>query len=311
MIIDWHTHLYPPEETEKPYWNGRCQMTLDNVLRAQDEAGIDATVVSNPGNYWAKLPAEDALAVVERQNRYYAEMQERHPGRIFGIAGCNPYAGEDYLRELERAVTQDGLKGVCINSSFKGHYPDDKEAMPFFELATRLDIPVMMHPPFSAYGEERMRDFRLTSSVGRPFDSCLALARLILYGVFERFPNLKFLATHLGGGISEVLGRLDYNYELQAGDFYARDKDREALPISHPPSHYMRRVYLDSVSYYAPAARCAMETVGVEHFVFGTDAPPLTPLKQRGLALIDELGLSPADKEKVLSGNAKRLLKLS
>jgi hypothetical protein len=82
MIIDWHTHLYPPEETEKPYWNGRCQMTLDNVLRAQDEAGIDATVVSNPGNYWAKLPAEDALAVVERQNRYYAEMQERHPGRI-------------------------------------------------------------------------------------------------------------------------------------------------------------------------------------------------------------------------------------
>src|SRR4051812_11454967 len=121
MIIDWHTHLYPPEETEKPHWKGRCQMTLDNVLRAQDEAGIDATVVSNPGNYWAKLPAEAALPVVERQNRYYAEMQDRYPGRIFAMAGCNPYGGEAYLRELERAVSRDGVKGVCITSSFKGH----------------------------------------------------------------------------------------------------------------------------------------------------------------------------------------------
>lgn len=310
MIIDWHTHLYPPEETAKPYWKGRCQMTLDNVLRAQDEAGIDATVVSNPGNYWAKLPAEAALPVVERQNRYYAEMQDRYPGRIFAMAGCNPYGGEAYLRELERAVSRDGVKGVCITSSFKGHYPDDAEARPFFDLVTRLDIPVMMHPPFSAYGEERMREFRLTSSVGRPFDSCLALARLILYGIFERFPTLKLLATHLGGGISEVLGRLDYNYELQTSDFYARDTDREPLPIGHPPSHYMRMVYLDSVSYYLPAARCALETVGIDRFVFGTDAPPLTPLKKRGLALIDGLGLSPADKEKVLSGNAKRLLKI-
>jgi aminocarboxymuconate-semialdehyde decarboxylase len=69
--------------------------------------------------------------------------------------------------------------------------------------------------------------------------------------------------------------------------------------------------YLDCVSYHAPAARCAMETVGVDHFLFGTDAPPLWPLKQRGIDLIDELGLSAADKEKVLSGNAKKLLKLN
>jgi aminocarboxymuconate-semialdehyde decarboxylase len=310
MIIDWHTHLYPPEETEKPYWKGRCQMTMENVLRAQDEAGIDATVVSNPGNYWRKLPPADALPVVERQNRYYAAMQQLYPGRIYAMAGCNPYGGDAYLAELERAVTQDGIKGVMITSSFDGTYPDDAKARPFFELVTRLDIPVMMHPPFSAFGEEKMRDFRLVSSVGRPFDSCLSLARLILYGIFEQFPTLKLLATHLGGGISEVLGRLDYNYELQAGDFYARDKDRERMLITHPPSHYMKMIHLDSVSYYLPAARCALETVGVDRFVFGTDAPPLTPLKKRGLALIDGLALSPSDKEKVLSGNAKRLMKL-
>ena len=80
--------------------------------------------------------------------------------------------------------------------------------------------------------------------------------------------------------------------------------------ISHPPSHYLKMIYFDTVSYHLPALKCALDTIGVDHMVFGTDAPPLTPLKQRGLALIDGLALDPDDKRKVLSGNAKRLLKL-
>ena len=74
--------------------------------------------------------------------------------------------------------------------------------------------------------------------------------------------------------------------------------------------HYLKMMYLDSTCYHAPAARCAVETVGADRILFGTDAPPLFPLKQRGLAIIDELGLEQGDKEKVLAGNAKRLLKL-
>ena len=75
-----------------------------------------------------------------------------------------------------------------------------------------------------------MRQFRLASSIGRPFDNCLALARLILYGVLDEFPSLKLIASHLGGGICEMLGRLDYNYELQAQGYYTRAEDREPLP---------------------------------------------------------------------------------
>lgn len=80
--------------------------------------------------------------------------------------------------------------------------------------------------------------------------------------------------------------------------------------INHPPSHYQKMMYLDLVCYHAPTARCGIETMGADRILFGTDAPPLTVLKSRGLAMVDDLGLTPADKDKFLSGNARKLLKL-
>jgi aminocarboxymuconate-semialdehyde decarboxylase len=310
VIIDWHTHVYPPTEAAKPVWQGRCPMTIENVLAAQERAGIDASVISNTMHAIRRAAPAEALAFIAESNRHLAALQHAHPGRIYGLASAIPSGGEAHLRELERAVAGDGLKGVLINSSHQGGYPDDADARPFFELVTRLDIPVMLHPPPVGFGEERMRQFRLASSVGRPFDNCLALARLILYGVLAEFPTLKLVASHLGGGICEMLGRLDYNYELQAQGFYTRDEDREPLRIPQPPSHYLKQVYFDSVSYHLPALRCALDTIGTDRMLFGTDAPPLTPLKQRGLDLIDGLGLGAEDKAKVLGGNAMRLLKL-
>lgn len=311
LIIDWHTHLIPPEDSGRPEWNGRCQMTIERVLEAQDAAGIDVTVASNTHHGLQRRPAEDALEIIRQSNRYLAEVQDRHNGRIYGLAGTLPGGGDDYLKELERAVTEDGLKGVLVASSHRGVYLDDPEVRPFFELVTALDIPVMVHPPTVGFGEERMKEFRLASSVGRPFDSCLALARLILYGVLEAFPTVKIVATHLGGGITEVIGRLDYNYAFQTDGFYARPGDVAPMLIDRPPSEYLKRIYLDSVCYHLPAAKCALETMGADHFLFGTDAPPLTPLKRQGLELVGKLPLSEDEREKVLSGNARKLLKLA
>jgi aminocarboxymuconate-semialdehyde decarboxylase len=310
VIIDWHTHIFPPSETSKPMWKGRCQMTVDNVLAAHDLVGIDISVVSNPLHYLRRATPEEALASICESNRYLAEIQHSHPARIVAFASAIPGGGTAHLRELERAVIEDGLRGVFINSSHQGAYPDDSEALPFFELVTDLDIPVFMHPPSVGFGEERMAQFRLASSVGRPFDTCLALARLILYGVLKQFPTLRLVVSHLGGGISEVLGRLDYNFKLQDEGFYVRDIDNETMAIDQVPSQYLKSVYFDTVSYHLPALRCALETVGVDHMLFGTDAPPLTPLKRRGLNIIDGLDLQAGDKAKVMGGNAKKLLKI-
>ena len=308
MIIDWHTHLHTPDQAAEPFWQGRCPMTIDNVLAAQEAAGIDMTVVSNPLHELRGLEPPEQLAEIGELNRYIAEMQDKHAGRIVGFASCAPCGGDAFLRELERAVTEDGLKGVWVTSSLKGAYPDDDEAVPFFDLVTRLDIPVVIHPPSIGFGEERMNVYRLASSVGRPFDNALALSRLIVRGIFERFPTLKLVGSHLGGGICEIIGRLDYAWELQEEAFFLGSY--EPMLINHTPSHYLKMMYLDLVCYHTPAARCGIETMGADHILFGTDAPPLTVLKQRGLKMVDDLGLNAADKDKILSGNARKLLKL-
>jgi aminocarboxymuconate-semialdehyde decarboxylase len=301
VIIDWHTHVHMAEKA--------TPSTIENVLRLHDEVGLDLSVISNSGHFLKAHARAEAVPFIRASNEYLASLRDKHKDKVVALAVAIPAGGDAHLRELERAVKQDGLRGVLINSSHRKAYPDDADARPFFKLAVELDIPVFMHPPSVGYGEERMREFRLASSVGRPFDSCLALARLIVNGVFEEFPGLKFVASHLGGGICEIIGRMDYAYELR-DDPMILGPYGPPVYIKRKPSDYLRMIYLDSVCYHPPAAECAIKTIGADRLIFGTDSPQLVALKRRGLELIGQLGLSNAEKEKVLGGTAKALLKL-
>jgi aminocarboxymuconate-semialdehyde decarboxylase len=164
----------------------------------------------------------------------------------------------------------------------------------------------MMHAPSSSFGEDCMRDYRLISSVGRPADECLSLSRLIVRGIFEQFPTLKLVGCHLGGGICEVIGRLNYAYELGDAAFFLGPY--EPLLISKLPGEYLKMMYMDTAAYHWPAVMCAIQTIGVEHMVFGSDAPPLAPLLPRARQLIEELPISQTDKEAILYHNAARLV---
>jgi aminocarboxymuconate-semialdehyde decarboxylase len=308
MIIDWHAHVHPPQEANSPFWQGRCPATIENVLRLHDEVGLTTSVISSAGHYLRRLELDAAHQALCDSNRYLASLRDKHPDRIVALATTIPGGGDRFLRELERAVTQDGLRGVLISSSHRGAYPDDDEALPFFDLVTRLDIPVMVHPPSVGFGEERMDIYRLASSVGRPFDNCLALSRLIVRGIYERFPTLKLVGSHLGGGICEIIGRMDYAYEMGDEAFFLGSY--EPMRIRRKPSDYLKMMYMDTVSYHAPAIECAAKTIGADRLLFGTDSPMLLSLKQKGLDVVDAAGLAPAQKATVLGGTAKALLKL-
>jgi aminocarboxymuconate-semialdehyde decarboxylase len=317
VIIEWHTHVYPPEEAADnptwdgksgPGWGGRCPMTVENVLDAHHKAGIDVSLVSNAAHYLRGKADKEELAAIRRWTDYAAEIQDTYKGTLYGLATILPCGGPAYIKEVERAIVDLKLKGVFINSSHKGHYPDDDEARPFWELVQDLDVPVMIHPPHIGFGEERMRDYRLASSVGRPFDLCLALSRLIVRGVLEDFPRVKIVASHGGGGICEVIGRMDYAYELQDEAYFLGSY--APMKIKQPPSHYLKKMYFDTVTYHLPAARLVVETVGAGHVLYGSDAPPLTSLKPRAIKLVEDLKLPAHEREAVFWRNAAGLLKL-
>jgi aminocarboxymuconate-semialdehyde decarboxylase len=308
MILNWHAHVQPPEECDTPEWGGRCPMTLERLTQIHDAEHVDRVVVSNPVHYIKNRSEADGLKAIQRWDEYVATLERDHPRRIIGFASTVPGGGHEFLKELERAITQYKLHGVIINSSHKGHYPDEDEARGFFELVTALDIPVFVHAPASSFGEEAMRMYRLISSVGRAADECLSIARMIVRGIFEQYPALKLVGAHLGGGICEVIGRMDYAYELQEEAFFLGPY--EPMLISKKPSEYLRMLRMDSVSYHAPALLCAIQSIGVEHMLFGADAPPLWPLLPRAIKLVQDLPLSDGEKDRILYRNAAELLKL-
>jgi aminocarboxymuconate-semialdehyde decarboxylase len=307
MIIDWHAHVYPPELAKQRRWGDTTPLTIENLLEAHEKSGIDRCVVSNTIHYLKDKTDQESLAFLQRWNEYAAEIQQKYPDRIIVFASTLPCGGAPFMKELERALVEYSLQGVLINSSHQHAYPDDDKAKPFFELIESLNVPVMMHAPSVGYGEERMREYRLASSVGRPFDECLSIARLIVRGVFERFRNIKFVGCHLGGGICDVIGRMDYAYEL--GDLASGLGPYEPLLITKPPSEYLKALYMDTVAYHAPAIMCAYQTVGAKHLLFGSDAPPLLPLLPRAKRIIEELPISAAEREDIFANNSLKLLR--
>jgi aminocarboxymuconate-semialdehyde decarboxylase len=171
-----------------------------------------------------------------------------------------------------------------------------------------LDVPVMIHPPHLGFGEERMKEYRLASSIGRPFDLCLALARLIVRGILEDFPRVTIVASHGGGGICETISRMDYAYELQDEGFFLGPY--APMKIKHPPSYYLKKMYLDTVTYNLPAVKMVLDWIGPERVIYGSDAPPLTSLKPRAIKLIKDLDIPEVERDAIFFANAARLLKL-
>ena len=320
MIIDFHTHALSPEHQAQfttSKFHGRVLAasshgrrpphTIENVLEAQKIGGVEfrsSAIRCMTCATWTASSSSRPSGTTTGSS----PPSRRNTIRSTALPPPFPTGTIVSTANSSARSKQDGLKGAWITSSLQGRYPDDDEALAFFQLAVELDVPVVVHPPAVGFGEERMRDYRLASSIGRPMDGALAIARCIVRGLFEKFPTLKLVGTHLGGGICEMIGRMDYAYKLQDEAFFLGSY--EPMLIKHPPSHYLKMMYLESTCYWVPGARCALETVGADRFIFGTDAPPLTSLKAEGVALIKKLGLSAADERKVYFENAKKLLKI-
>lgn len=304
MIVDVHAHLYPPQ------WRSEGRMPedmfdLDAFLARLDAGGVDQAIVSDP-HIWYGARDVTALESVREYNDFAADLAARTGGRVAAMATVVPWEGPEHLAEAQRAVDELGLVGLAIPTSDRGRYldsvPDD-----FWELAVDRGVTVFLHPGGTVLGQELMDGYRLAEVCGRPLDTTLTLTRGILTGLLERHPDLRLLCPHGGGAICTVADRLDFGHELRD---YAPLGPWGEVRLPRPPSDYVRRLWVDTVTYGPAPLRLAVDVLGPERVCFGTDGPPVPFPVSRHVAVVDALGLAPADRAAVMGGNAATLFAL-
>jgi uncharacterized protein len=255
--------------------------------------------------------ANDGMAQMCRQ------YPKEFPAFVASLPMNNPRAALD---EMDRAVNQLGAKGVQIITSVAGRPLDEPEYFPIFErIANHHDCPMWMHPARPAsradYGGEPKSKYEIWQVLGWPFETSVAMARMVFSGLLEKLPKLRIITHHCGGMIPYFAGRAETLW-AQLGSRSADGDEAEVLKrLSKPPIEYFRMFYGDTVlgGAAAPLA-CGIAFFGVDRIVFASDCPfdpeggPM--FIREGIRSIEELGLPEGDKRKIYFGNAMRLLRL-
>jgi 2,3-dihydroxybenzoate decarboxylase len=313
FVIALEEHYYDSElaatfdgpEGRAPEIRRRLDDLSELRLKEMDEAGIDVQVISHGAPSTQRLDQDTAVRLARNANDRLAQAIAAHPDRFAGFAALptpDPKAAAD---ELERTVTTLGFKGAMVHGLTNGVFFDDKQFWPIFERAQALDVPLYIHPaaPHSAvveaYYKDYVKDFPalLTAAWGFTVETATHGIRLVLSGVLDAYPDVKIILGHMGEGLPFLLWRI--NHAL------SRPGNR---PIAFREQFSQHFYITTSGNFSTPALLCSMMELGVDRILFSVDWPfvPNVP----GTKWMHELQLSAEDKAKILSGNARRLLKL-
>ncbi|HEX6464338.1 MAG TPA: amidohydrolase family protein [Vicinamibacterales bacterium] len=250
-------------------------------------------------------------------NDSQAELVRRYPDRFAGFIASLPLNQPDEsVRELNRSVSQLGALGVQFFSNINGLPLDDDRFFPLFETADRLRCPILLHPARSAgfadYPGEPNSKYEIWWTFGWPYETSVAMQRLVFSRLFDRLPDVRIVAHHLGAMIPYFEGRVGYGLD-QLGSRTA-DEDYERLRRSMPerPIEYFRKFWADTAVFGSRAATvCGLSFFGPERVVFASDAPfdpEGGPLYIREtIKVIDSLEISDVSRRNIYQGNAERL----
>ncbi len=274
---------------------------LSERLRDLDEMGVDLQLVMPPPpQCYYTVPLDIGVKANRVVNDGIAEFVARAPKRFAAIATVPMQDGHEAAAELERAMCRLGCKGAEVLTNVGGRELSDPAFAPFWAKAEQLGALVVIHP--NGFTEaKRLSRFYFNNIIGNPLETALALHYLIFDGVLGRHPNLKILAVHGGGYVGGYCGRIDHAWG-------ARKDCHAGLP--QPPTHYLKKVFVDSVVFTPHQLAELVRVFGADHVVMGTDYP-------YDMAESDPLGhvaavdaFDAATVAALAGGNAKRLLGL-
>jgi aminocarboxymuconate-semialdehyde decarboxylase len=236
----------------------------DLRIRHMDEAGIDVSVVSLtcPNVYWGG--EEISVRAAREANDNVADAQSRFPDRIRWFASLPWEYPQRAIEELQRSCAK-GAVGVMVLANVAGKSLTDPMFEPVWAEIDRRALPVLVHPTDPPGVDQMdMTKFDLSWSVGFMFDTTLAITRMIFEGFFDRFPNLKVIASHGGGTLPYLVGR------FEKGDEVELPSRRQ---MKRKPTDYLRHIYYDCITYNPGALQYLVSVVGADHVMFGTDWP--------------------------------------
>ncbi|HTS49568.1 MAG TPA: amidohydrolase family protein [Bryobacteraceae bacterium] len=333
MKIDLFNHFFPKRFFEefvhlgaafkdmgKRVQNIPSLHDLDARFRVMDEFGDYRqflSLASPPLETMAGPAVSPTLARVA--NDGLAELVSHYPERFIGFAASLPLNNPDEaLKEMDRAVRELGARAIQIFTNVNGQPLDDPQFAPLFEEAARRDLPILMHPArgpnFPDYSSEDKSQYEIWWTLGWPYETSVAMARLAFSGLLDRLPDLKIITHHMGGMIPYFEGRVGYGWD-QLGT-RTSDVDYFALlrTLKKRPIDYFRLFYADTALFGAMAGtKCGLDFFGVGHVVFASDAPfePQPGLYIREtIRVIESLDLTAEQKDRIYRRNALRLLKL-
>lgn len=323
MLIDVHAHAQPPEYLDLLVRSGRYDMVEESTeavllreknsgfpiisprmpdirerIAEMDRLQIDVQVLSLSVPQVYVVSGTDAVDFARHCNDYLASMVKQYPDRFRALASI-PLTAEtidDAVRELARCVEELGMVGFTIGTNIDGAAINDRRFDPFFEEANRLGTTMFIHPMVPA-GAEAMNEYHLASLVGYMFETTLAVSQLMFSNFFGRFLGINVVVAHMGGSLPYLVGRLDAGYRAYP----------ECRESTRAPGDIIRDLYVDTVSFHAPAVQCAIDTLGVEHVLFGTDYPNGLGSMTDAVDLLEEMGLGRRDKRGIYSSNAAPL----
>ncbi len=272
-------------------------------VAAMDAAGVTMQALSLTSPGVEQLPVEEAKAVARATNAAIGEAVRRRPDRFFGLASTPLLDPSAAIGEMERAIAEDGCKGLVINGHLRGRYLDDRFFWPVLARAEALRLPVYLHPTPSPqavveawYGGLKPAVTEMMAGFGWGWhvETALHLLRMVLGGVFDAHPGLQIVIGHMGETLPFMMERFNAMPQSATG-------------LDKPVASYLR----DNVHYTfagfntLPNFLQLLLEVGVDRMMFSADHPYQSMAK--GRAFLDALPVSPDDREKIAHRNAERL----
>jgi predicted TIM-barrel fold metal-dependent hydrolase len=298
-----------------------CMVNLDVRFRIMDRFTDYAQVVSLAAPPIEALgPANKSPELAQIANDGMAELVRKHPDRFPGFVGGLPMNNvEAAVQEIERAYLKLGACGFQLYSNVNGRPLDDPEFLPIFAKMAEFNIPIWLHPTRSAafadYKTEQKSKYEIWWTFGWPYETSVAMTRILFAGYFDKFPNLKIITHHLGAMIPYFSGRTGPGLDQLGARTEDEDLAAQGRLLKKRPQDYFKMFYADTATFGSrPAMQCGLEFFGVDQVLFASDSP-FDPEKGPGyiretIRCIEELPLSVEDRFKIYEGNARKLLRL-